>query len=188
MASGRAWKGTYFDHKFHQIFESIIGNETFNAYRTKHFSDYFKICKSLELEMRNFSSSSEGFVCEIPLSLDNECKHVRNCGLNALLKMSQFQNFVEYKDNKLHLSVKLVENLFQDVCSHIVQHITEIFKTTKKFETKMETIIMVGGFSESPYLQETMMSAFPDYEIMIPHEAWLSVLKGAVLYGHYPLP
>lgn len=102
--------------------------------------------------------------------------------------MSQFQNFVEYKDNKLHLSVKLVENLFQDVCSPIVEHIKEIFKTTKKFETKMETIIMVGGFSESPYLQETMMSAFPDYEIMIPHEARLSVLKGAVLYGHYPLP
>lgn len=186
MATGGAWGGNYIDRQFLQMFESIIGKEAFNAYKTNYPSDYFNICKSLELGKRNFSSLSTRFVIDIPLSLDNECKLVRNSGLNDLLKMSEFQKFVKYDDNKLYLSLPLVEDLFQIFCSHIVNHIKNIFNTNEKYETKMETIIMVGGFSESPYLQETMMSAFPDYEIMIPHDAWLSVLKGAVLYGHYP--
>lgn len=45
---------------------------------------------------------------------------------------------------------------------------------------------MVGGFSDSKFLQETMTKAFPDKTIVVPHEASLAVLKGAVLFGHNP--
>lgn len=42
---------------------------------------------------------------------------------------------------------------------------------------------MVGGFSESPLVEDEMRSNFPDKKIINPVDAGLSVLKGAVLYG-----
>ncbi|XP_060570705.1 heat shock 70 kDa protein 12A-like [Ruditapes philippinarum] len=45
---------------------------------------------------------------------------------------------------------------------------------------------MVGGFSESPMLQENVRSTFQDLKVVIPDEAGLVVLKGAVIFGHQP--
>lgn len=46
-----------------------------------------------------------------------------------------------------------------------------------------ETILMVGGFSESPLLRAAVMDRFPDKRVIIPIESGLSVLKEAMLFG-----
>lgn len=182
MASGGAWGGTYVDRQLLSMFERIIGKEEFDEYITKFPSDYFNICKSLELGKRNFSTSSRYFICEIPLSLNQECRRAKRCSLNELIHQSDFKRNLTYKEDKLYLDVTLMKDLFSCVCDGIVKCIQKLLNS----QNKTKTILMVGGFSESPYLQETMKNAFPDHEIMIPHDAWLSVLKGAVLYGHNP--
>ncbi|KAH3837935.1 hypothetical protein DPMN_111338 [Dreissena polymorpha] len=45
---------------------------------------------------------------------------------------------------------------------------------------------MVGGFSESKLLQEIFKLTFSQLKIVIPAEAGLAVLKGAVIFGHCP--
>jgi hypothetical protein len=45
---------------------------------------------------------------------------------------------------------------------------------------------MVGGFSESPMLRNAVETAFPNRTLIIPEEAGLAVLKGAVLFGFEP--
>jgi molecular chaperone DnaK (HSP70) len=45
---------------------------------------------------------------------------------------------------------------------------------------------MVGGFSESPIMQSAIKEAFSTKKVIIPDEAGLAVLKGAVMYGHKP--
>ncbi|KAH3833631.1 hypothetical protein DPMN_106943 [Dreissena polymorpha] len=45
---------------------------------------------------------------------------------------------------------------------------------------------MVGGYSESMLLQDTIKQQFPHLKILVPPEAGLAVLKGAVIYGHCP--
>ena len=48
------------------------------------------------------------------------------------------------------------------------------------------TIILVGGFAESPMLIQGIKSAFPEMRVIIPLEAAWSVLHGAVIFGHDP--
>lgn len=43
---------------------------------------------------------------------------------------------------------------------------------------------MVGGFSESPITLDVVKNAFPTKRVIVPEEAGLAVLKGAVLFGH----
>jgi hypothetical protein len=50
----------------------------------------------------------------------------------------------------------------------------------------LSTILMVGGFSECPLIQDAVQAAFPGKRIIIPEDAGMSVLKGAVLFGHRP--
>jgi hypothetical protein len=45
---------------------------------------------------------------------------------------------------------------------------------------------MVGGFAESKIMQSLVRKAFLDRSIIVPQEAGLVVLKGAVIYGHCP--
>ena len=44
----------------------------------------------------------------------------------------------------------------------------------------------VGGFSESPLLQDAIRKAFPDCQVIVPQEAGLAVLRGAVVFGYNP--
>ena len=48
-------------------------------------------------------------------------------------------------------------------------------------------ILLVGGYGESPLVQETFRNKFANLQIIIPQDCNLAVMKGAVLYGHNPL-
>lgn len=183
VAGGGAWGGSFVDSKFLEMFETIIGKEEFEAYRTEDTADYLKLCQSLEIGKRNFATSSKRFACKIPSSLDLKCINSKKSNFEDLLFQSVFKDFAVYKKDTgiLNLDVALMKDLFAYVCNGIVD-------VLKKFleETETQSIVMVGGFSMSPFLQETIKDAFPYHDIMIPDEAWLSVVKGAVLYGHFP--
>jgi hypothetical protein len=45
----------------------------------------------------------------------------------------------------------------------------------------------VGGFAESGIVQETIKSKFSNMRVIIPFDAGLAVLKGAVIFGHAPM-
>lgn len=52
----------------------------------------------------------------------------------------------------------------------------------------VSSIILVGGFAESLMLQAAIKNAFKDKKkkVIVPRDAGLAVLKGAVLFGHQP--
>lgn len=50
----------------------------------------------------------------------------------------------------------------------------------------MNRFLLVGGFSESPMVQHAIRTNFPGKRLIIPQDAGLAVVKGAVLFGHRP--
>ena len=48
-------------------------------------------------------------------------------------------------------------------------------------------ILLVGGYGESPLVQETFRNEFTNLQIIIPQDCNLAVMKGAVLFGHNPM-
>jgi molecular chaperone DnaK (HSP70) len=49
----------------------------------------------------------------------------------------------------------------------------------------IDAILLVDGFSECDLVTEAFEQSFPDKSLLIPKEAGLAVLKGAVRFGHY---
>ena len=75
-----------------------------------------------------------------------------------------------------------MRKLFKESCDSNVRNMKELFSEPASLGT--DTIILVGGFSESEILQQAIYKSFPKKRLIIPQEAGLAVLKGAVLFGH----
>ncbi|XP_061163998.1 heat shock 70 kDa protein 12B-like [Saccostrea echinata] len=183
-ASGGAWGGTYVDKAFHEIMEKIVGKELYNQYKTEHLADFLEMCQALELKKRTITTKSSSATFKIPASLKEICKSEHKSKFEDLAANSKYANILVCKRDKLEFKEFCVHELFSQVCDGIVKHVNKLLE--KPQCRNIENILMVGGFSESPYLQETIKRAFPNFRIVIPNEAGLAVLKGAVLYGHEP--
>ena len=182
-ATGGAWGGTYVDDQFHKMLETIIGKDCFEEFKKEYISDYMEIRRNLEIGKRSFSTNSRTFQFKIPPSLKLKCKDAKKCSFEELLEHSDFKGHLRCKNENLNLGLDAVKDLFTTVCNGIVKCVHDQVQ-----ENDISTILMVGGFSESSFLQETMMEKFPfpKYNIVIPSDAGLAVLKGAVLFGHNP--
>jgi len=104
--------------------------------------------------------------------------------INSAIQNSPFGTKLQWKRDKLHMGPSVFAGLFDPVCDNIVKHVQKLLQ--KPAVRGTNTIIMVGGFSESFVLQRKIREIVPHTTVIIPEEAGLAVLKGAVLFGHDP--
>ena len=90
---------------------------------------------------------------------------------------------VSFTGDKLRVQPDVVKGFFNDVCKEIVRHLEEIFRQNENHD--IYKILTVEGFSESKILQAAIKHKFRD-KVVLPEEAGLTVLKGAVIFGHNP--
>lgn len=79
----------------------------------------------------------------------------------------------------------MLRGLFEEPIKHIIEKLRNVIDNDKH-ESEISMIVMVGGFSESDILQTRVKEAFPALKIVVPGDAGLAVLKGAVIFGHEP--
>lgn len=91
---------------------------------------------------------------------------------------------MDFSVGKLIIDNNFLRSFFKETIDQIVGHIDVLFQ---KSETRdVETIIMVGGFSECLMVQDAIKKHFGSVSIIAPEKAGLAVLKGAVYFGHIP--
>jgi molecular chaperone DnaK (HSP70) len=78
-----------------------------------------------------------------------------------------------------------VKEMLEPVVAEVVELVLAQIKATK---TKVKSILLVGGFGGSQYLQERIREAVKrDIEVIKPPYAWSAVVQGALVKGlaHY---
>ncbi|XP_060562930.1 heat shock 70 kDa protein 12A-like [Ruditapes philippinarum] len=106
-------------------------------------------------------------------------RHLKEC----ILK-SRYREQLVLTGDKIRMDADVMKGFFGIPLQSILDHVETLLAEPKV--TNCSAIVMVGGFSESPKLQEHVQDHFPDMKIIIPEEAGLAVLKGAVIFGHNP--
>lgn len=99
------------------------------------------------------------------------------------IQSSYLKDQISVNADKLKLSTNLMESFFRDSIEKIVKQIHTILKSIED----VQMILLVGGYGESPLLQETFKKEFVNMIIVTPQDCNLVVMKGAVLYGHNPM-
>jgi len=93
---------------------------------------------------------------------------------------------VKLKNNEyLSLSSGIMKELFTPVVKSVKQHLKTLLK--KPSLSKVQIMLLVGGFADSAFLQEEIKKEFSvTLKVLIPHHATTAVVQGAVIFGKKP--
>ncbi|KAH3837772.1 heat shock 70 kDa protein 12B-like [Dreissena polymorpha] len=183
-ANGGAWGGTMVDKAFVALMAEITGQEVLDKFHEKHQDDYIDLMRAFEVRKRSIQPTSEDRITfKIPISLHELYREMTGGEMRDAVKNNQKLNGkVSFAGDKMRTDATIIKALFEETCTNIVDHLRQLLKNPQTAGTR--TILMVGGFSESQMLAAAVQSAFSDLRVVVPHDAGLAVLKGAVIFGH----
>ncbi|XP_078320406.1 heat shock 70 kDa protein 12B-like isoform X4 [Crassostrea virginica] len=171
--TGGFWGGNNVNDAFMQIW-----NESFEDDFTRCMNNFpnevLDLWQNFEVQKRSIGESfGKKFLC-VP---------VPECCLEISHFKEKFENSKKYPGikvnrGKVEFPNELIEKLFMKTITEIICHVGGLLK-----KISVDAIILVGGFSESKFVYQSMKDAFKNVPILKPHEGSLSVLKGALLYG-----
>lgn len=142
--------------------------------------EYLTITREFEVKKRTVSTESgTRFITRLSPVLNEKYSNEEKA---KLMESSCLKNQVALVRDKIQISRELMRTFFTDSLRNIVKHVKEILKCIQN----IDTILLVGGYSESPLLQEKFNAEFKGKHIIIPQDCGLAVMKGAVLYGFNP--
>lgn len=196
-ASSEEWGGTNIDEAYRQFFKDIYGTDVLETLNSdpEYFIDDFEF--RYYFESKKIESSSFSFnhytkmrlvtpvvLSEIFFKKQRSQRVFHDNLLNSLLKKSKYcYEDITVEAGKLRMSKDMFESFFSPTIDKLIAHLSNMFKD--KLYSDIETILMVGGFSECQLVQEQLKRHFGNTKrLVFPHEAGLSVLKGAVYSGH----
>ncbi|XP_060588439.1 heat shock 70 kDa protein 12A-like [Ruditapes philippinarum] len=183
-ASGGAWGGTQVDLAFEAFLSSIVGPVVISKFRSLHLEDYIEFFREFESKKRKPIQSTRSVTIRFPAILSDLCHEFTETDLRELVRQSRFESKVQVLKDKFRIDGDVFNEFFEPTVRKIISHVENIL--TKSSVDSCDAILMVGGFSESSVLQVNVKSTFKHLKVIVPDEAGLAVLKGAVIFGHKP--
>lgn len=187
-SNGGEFGGTQVDEKFVQLLNDVFGPDVMEVIHHRCTDDYLDVLQSFEIKKRSIRPDlKEKVKFKIPASFVKTYKDINNVDIEKTTSLpGHLKGKVDMSKDKMTVDPNIVKGLFVDVCDRICEKAKEFHQSVSHLEVKK--ILMVGGFSESAMLQEKVEKTFPRsrFRLIIPEEAGLAVLKGAVLFGHNP--
>lgn len=185
-ASGNDCGGTTVDNAFIQMIIKILGAPLVNMLKKEDPTAFLDLLREFETVKRRILKTSSGKVnLTIPCATINSlCEKYQNETLKSMIESSPFAEDISLRGDKLRIDADVMKSLYNKTIDSIIELIHETLQHPAA--KKVTLLLLVGGFAECPLIQARMMKEFSSIRVVIPDEAGLSVLKGAVLFGHKP--
>lgn len=173
------------DNSFKEFLTSFVSVEVMEEFRSKHTGEYIELFRDFEMKKRTTNTTEQTRVTiRMTGTLPEFYEKMKSKPFKQAIQESRYSKSMKWEGDKLRITQTLFEECFSVACTGIVDHLHDLLNKPEVKGT--DTILMVGGFSESPILQARIKQDFPKYRVVIPNEPGLAVLRGAVLFGHDP--
>lgn len=182
--TGGLWGGTKVNEAFERMIKEIFGSKSFEKFKEDCKYDYIHFCRQFETKKRSIILEYGQRMCiAIPWSLLEKFKEERGSkDIKEVIQKTCYADKINLKGFRLTMGADLFKGFFREPVNMLVEHLKELM--AKDNLSEISTLLMVGNFSESPIMQDAIKNAFPDKNVIVPEDAGLAVLKGAVLFGH----
>ena len=181
--TGGPYGGIYVNQRFESLLEELFGAQQLQTYRKQFPSDWLSLMNEFEGKKRGKRILDSSLMTNIRLprsfvSLVNQTQSPameRYGGKEVKLKNNEY----------LSLSSGVMKKLFTPVVESIKKHLKTLLK--KPQLSKVQTMLLVGGFAEAAFLQEEIKKEFSaKCRVLIPHHATIAVVQGAVIFAKKP--
>ncbi len=184
-ASGGAWGSIGVDYHFELLLVSIFGQTFIEQFIRLYPTSWLELMNSFEAKKRYFDPSRGSPVnISLPFSFVESFRLTQRITVEqAITNHAAGGKAIQWSSQgNLRLLPKAMNSLFQPVVENIVKHIHKVLSHPSTKD--VQYIFLVGGFSESPVLQEAIVNEFCNsFQIIIPQDVSLCTLKGAVMFG-----
>ena len=188
-ANGGNWGGTSVDREYLDFIKCLIGNVVTQSIQQSAPHIFFEVIRDFENAKRTIKPQSDiKFNVRIPSQLRDAYekmfpgRDLRSTEMISTERRKQVK--ISFLGDKLRLAPEEAEGFFAESLKEITLHLKKLL--LQRSGIGVATIILVGGYAESPVLIQAIKSTFPEMRIIIPQEAAWSVLRGAVIFGHDP--
>ena len=178
--------GVNVDEAFIGFLGEVLGADTMEVVQTRYREDYISVLDTFELKKRQVTPDSTAKDrISLPVSFATTYESMNKEKLENTSRLPiKYKGKVNFDKGKLSLTQDVMRGFFENTCNTICALADEYLQQNRRYN--IDKILMVGGFSESAILQDKVRKKFPKKRLIIPGDAGLAVLKGAVIYGHNP--
>lgn len=174
--------GNLVDMCFVDILKDVVGEDVMDEFCHSFPWENIELLRNFEVKkIASISTKQTMVTMKISETLSDIYENFKGHGIKEAIQISKHNQSMKWEGNKMRITSKLFENLFNQACKGIIQNINDIL--TKPKAKKVDKILLVGGFSSSSILQNQIRTNFPSVKIIVPNKAEVASLKGAVLYG-----
>ncbi|XP_060602203.1 heat shock 70 kDa protein 12B-like [Ruditapes philippinarum] len=168
---------------FLELLRNITGDTVYQKWIDEYADDQIELQRYIEVKLRSIKDYRGGFeTFKVPCTLDEVFREMSHEKIEQAIERSQYNGRIKWFSDRLRIDSEIVKNLSKPCTDRIVGHVQHLLKEPEVQGTSI--FLMVGRFSESPIVQETIIKAFPTVNVIIPEDPGTVVLKGAVIYGH----
>lgn len=165
----------------------MTGKDVIETFKADCLEDWVDILRHFETKKRSINTKKrvrETF--KIPLELMKiYTKLTKKEPEEVVEHNKEYEGRLKWTAGKLRIDGEIMKGWFAESCRNTIKHISDLLGDKSCSGT--DTILLVGGFSESSVLHEAVKESFKDKRLIVPDEAGLAVLKGAVMFGYDPV-
>ena len=186
VASGGGWGGILVDNAFKELLIELFGQDIYDTFVKSMTEDWLDLWRTFDSKKKTVDPASNAAInMKLPLSLLKLYKEKTGEEFEHMLKNSRYASTIKIRGgDKVRFDSTLMKGLFDASVDKTISHVMSILDD--KNARDIGTILMVGGFSESPMLQHAVKKELPHVKLIVPREASSSILRGAVAFGHNP--
>ncbi|CAC5406418.1 unnamed protein product [Mytilus coruscus] len=183
-ASIGAWGSTNVDEGFKQTLIRLVGMPIYLHFCEQNPEGVIDLYREFQCKKLRFSGRGENFTfIKMPASFRETVENETGETFSEVIYQSALSRQVKWCADKLRINSYRFASFFYEAKTNLIGYIKTILKDSAVVGTTI--IIMVGEFSECPLIQRIVKEEFPDMQVLIPEHPQLSVLKGAVIIGHF---
>lgn len=165
---------------FDRLFQGLIRKHL----KQENPTEYLAIYKEFEDVKKSITSDRTGNI-RIPLPcmmLDDYCrKHLQKTLHQVVHEWNDNpkNTHLQICNDKLLIAVDYLRLLFEPSIGEIIKQLSDVVR-----KNEISLIVLVGGFANCELFSEKVKADFKQKKVIVPDNANLAILKGAVMFGH----
>ncbi|CAG8555077.1 540_t:CDS:2 [Acaulospora morrowiae] len=167
--------GTYVDQEFVKYLRRKVGSTAVDLLKEKHYGQYQymiqQFCKYVKMPFTGNKSNFRSIEFDLG----------ENCPVIKQYVQGRERSFLEEEEWILELDFEIVQSMFDPVIGKIIR----LIRNQLNSGGNCPAMFLVGGFSESKYLQSRVKEEFESRVgiIAVPRQPITAIVRGAVEYG-----
>jgi hypothetical protein len=185
-ATGGPFGSTGVDREFEHLLVDIFGSDFVAAFKAKRPAGWVDLMIAFESRKRAADpNKDQPLNVSLPFSFIDFHKKYYGTQVEGAVKKYGNKDVRWSAQGMLRLMPEAMQALYQPTLDSINNSVNQLLNNAEV--SGIELLFLVGGFAESVMLQNSIRQQFGQrVKIIIPQEASLAILKGAVCFGLDP--